>query len=99
MALASALEVCCVQVHMLNGGKTHTALQGQSQARVGCAARSRQDSAEWVSEQRAHSIQCSITAGLNIDVKASTSAHVLRHCLTRRSGGGAVILGREALDQ
>ena len=26
---------------MLNGGKTHTAQQGQSQARVGCAARSR----------------------------------------------------------
>ena len=41
---------------MLNGGKTHTALQGQSQARVGCAARSRQGSLEWVSEQRAHSI-------------------------------------------
>ena len=38
------------------GGKTHTALQGQSQARVGYAARSRQDSLEWVSEQRAHSI-------------------------------------------
>ena len=41
---------------MLIGGKTHTALQGQSQARVGCAARSRQGSLEWVSEQRAHSI-------------------------------------------
>ena len=40
-------------VHMLNGGKTHTALQGQSQAPVGCAARSRQGSLEWVSEQRA----------------------------------------------
>ena len=36
---------------MLIGGKTHTAQQGQSQARVGCAARSRQGSVEWVSEQ------------------------------------------------
>ena len=45
-----------VEVHMLIGGKTDTAQQGQSQARVGCAARSRQGSVEWVSEQRAHSI-------------------------------------------
>ena len=52
------------QVHMLNGGKTHTALQGQSQARVGCAARSRQGSLEWVSEQRAHSIGLAAAAVL-----------------------------------
>ena len=46
------------------GGKTHTALQGQSQARVGCAARSRQGSLEWVSEQRAHSIGLAAAAVL-----------------------------------
>ena len=54
----------CAQVHMLNGGKTHTALQGQNQARVGCAARSRQGSLEWVSEQRAHSIGLAAAAVL-----------------------------------
>jgi len=52
------------QVHMLIGGKTHTAQQGQSQARVGCAARSRQGSVEWVSEQRAHSIGLAAAAVL-----------------------------------
>jgi hypothetical protein len=39
-------------------------LQGQSQARVGCAARSRQGSLEWVSEQRAHSIGLAAAAVL-----------------------------------
>ena len=40
------------RVHMLNGGKTHTTLQDQSQARVGCAARSRQGSLDRVSRRR-----------------------------------------------
>ena len=38
--------------------------QGQSQAREGCAARSRQGSAEWVSEQRAHSAGLAAVAAL-----------------------------------
>ena len=37
---------------------------GQTQARVGCAARSRQGSVEWVSEQRAHSIGLAAAAVL-----------------------------------
>ena len=64
-----------LQVHMLNGGKTHTALQGQSQARVGCAARSRQGSLQWVSERASSFRSFSSDRPLLICSHAAQGAH------------------------
>ena len=75
-----------VKVHMLNGGKTPTALQGQSQARVGCAARSRQGSLEWVSEQRAHSIGLAAAAVIK-STAVRGYAETVSPRLPRHSGG------------
>ena len=55
---------------MLCGGKTHTAIKARVKARVGCAARSRQRSVEWVSEQRAHSIGSAAAAVLAAPLRA-----------------------------
>ena len=58
-----------MQVHMLNGGKTHTALQGQSQARVGCKF------ACYVRERHArHTRPESVTRGMR-GSKPAGSAH------------------------
>ena len=49
--------------HVMWGKDTH-GTTGQSQARMGCAARSRQGLVERVSEQRAHSIRSAAAVAL-----------------------------------
>ena len=50
--------------HAIRRKDTHGTIRPELGARMGCAARSRQGSAEWVSEQRAHSIGLAAAAVL-----------------------------------